>query len=341
MESLLDRSDLLAYLRDTPRTKGGLIDDLGVSRTTIDRAVEQLESLDIVADSPAGYRPTATGTVATDRLHDLADDLADASPNGGSRTDTATTLDVLAVVFDRLDLLELLVEEPRTKPDLVAALDVSRSTVDRGLRRLETAGVIEYTDGRFVLTAMGERAVAGLGELQKTLQRRQELAPLLQWVPDETLDIDLAALAEAELVVPAAGDPWAMVNRHVQLLRRLEDGRAILPLTGLHACEALHERVVDAGATFEVVVTRDVADTFTENPEYAPLTEAMLATDRYDVYVHEGPIPYYLGLIDDTIQLGVDEDGEPRALLETGQPAVAEWATDKYTTFRDQAEPLV
>ena len=40
------------------------------------------------------------------------------------------------------------------------------------------------------------------------------------------------------------------------------------------------------------------------------------------------------------MQVGVDEDGEPRGLLETDSEEVREWAENKYDSYKQEAEAL-
>jgi hypothetical protein len=67
----------------------------------------------------------------------------------------------------------------------------------------------------------------------------------------------------------------------------------------------------------------------------------MLATDRFDLSVYDGEVPYYLGVLDETVQIGVeDENGMPRALLETDVEGLGEWASDTYAQYRERSTPF-
>ena len=66
--------------------------------------------------------------------------------------------DRIDLVAKRVDLLEALAAGPRYKPALVEATGDSRSTVDRAIRELEAAGLIERTDEGFWATLAGRLA---------------------------------------------------------------------------------------------------------------------------------------------------------------------------------------
>ncbi|RXK46724.1 helix-turn-helix transcriptional regulator [Halorientalis pallida] len=59
---LSKRADVLDTLREQPRSKSEICDAVGVSRSTVDRAIDELGDFDIVERSPPdGYRQTELG----------------------------------------------------------------------------------------------------------------------------------------------------------------------------------------------------------------------------------------------------------------------------------------
>jgi predicted transcriptional regulator len=60
-EIVARRADLLGELRDGPQEKRALVSSLGVSRSTVDRAIAELTSLGLVAEGEGRIRSTAAG----------------------------------------------------------------------------------------------------------------------------------------------------------------------------------------------------------------------------------------------------------------------------------------
>jgi hypothetical protein len=143
---------------------------------------------------------------------------------------------------------------------------------------------------------MAQKPCRGISGL-RTYLRTSKMNAFLRWIPESEFDLDLAQLADADIVLPEPGDPLAMVNRHVQILKQMDDARIILLLTGLHAMKALHKRLTQADAQSEVVVIPEVAEMFQSNSDYVELVEGMIDTGRFEVYMHGDG--------------GADEDGEP------------------------------
>lgn len=255
-----------------------------------------------------------------------------------SMQDTETD-EFIEKIGKRATILDSLLAETKDKRDLTDDLDISRSTINRGIRELEAVGAIEYVDGEFVPTVCGQEAATKYRCFRDQMETIQHLEPFLRWIPPDEFDVDLEHLSEATLHLPDSSDPYAMINHHVDTLSETETIRAVLPFVGLHATEAVHERIVDHGSRSEIIVQPETAETMLSG-DYERLTREMSTTGRLDVYVTERSIPYYLGRLDDLVQIGVDQHGEPRAILDSTDATVREWAVEKYQSFKRTAQPI-
>ena len=63
-EVLENRSEVLRYLVESPTTKPTLVDDLPLSRSTVDRAIDDLIEIDCVTADDGMYTSTTTGRIA-------------------------------------------------------------------------------------------------------------------------------------------------------------------------------------------------------------------------------------------------------------------------------------
>jgi predicted transcriptional regulator len=340
LEATIRRNDCLQFIIDGPQKKSALAHELDISWSTVDRATSNLETAGLVEPCDDGYQATATGKQIAASFFDLVDTLDESYQSGGQREEQTPAQVVLETVIKRIKFLETLYEKPKDKPALAEELGMSRSTVDRGIRELETAGLTRYTNGEFTLTTIGEITVSGLFDLIGTIEQRQRLNPFLKWVPDGTFDIDIDLVSDADLLVAEPGDPWSMINRHVELVKTMDDLRALLPFTGLHAHEAGHKQVVEHGAGGELVVEPKIIDIHMSEPKYADLSEEIIATGRFDYFEYPEQLPYALAIIKNTVQIVVSEGDEPRALLESDSPEVKNWAEEKYDEYKQQSEKI-
>lgn len=255
---------------------------------------------------------------------------------------SSTTEELTQVIMQRADFLAALIERPREKRELVDDLGVSRSTVDRGLRDLECQHLVTRSTDGYVLTAKGAVLHDQFADFLSTSELTTHLDPVLAWIDPRDTDLPLHALLDATLTVATDCDPYAPVNRHVQGLQQASDVKALLPVVGLNAMQASRDQLLSADAHHDIVVGPGVAETIHTESVYTQALEEMRDTGRLSLSVSEEPIPYYVGVLDECMQLGVeDDDGVPQALVETEEPAAVEWATDVFTEFKRRARQLV
>jgi predicted transcriptional regulator len=228
-----------------------------------------------------------------------------------------------------------------TKSELRDRLDASRTTVSRNVDALRDRGLVANRNGTYTITRADETIAADFSDLVTTTEIAARLEPLLEWVPDAEFDVDLDRLVDATVITADESNPYAPVNRHVEALKRADHVRLFVGVTGQHAWEIAERRVVTEEATHKYVIGSGVAETLRTDRNYGGPCEAMLATDRFDLTVYDGEVPYYLGLLDDVVQIGAEDDeGMPRALVEADIDALGEWATDMYDRYRDRSTPF-
>lgn len=250
--------------------------------------------------------------------------------------------DLIDLLGRRAELLAHLRDTPSDKRELVADLDVPRSTLDRALRELETADLVGYEDGVYRLTAMGRRLTAEFMQFRERLERAVELEPALRWTTPEQFDLDLRWLADAEVWTPDPNDPWTMINRYVSALEAADRICGAVPLVNLRAVETVHERAVVGGATVDIVLDSGVVDRLRTDENYVSLFRDLRSRDSVSLSVfQEGPVPYLISLFDDSIvQIGVGKKYEPRALVESDDENVVTWAQETLDAYRRASVPI-
>ena len=103
----------------------------------------------------------------------------------------------------------------------------------------------------------------------------------------------------------------------------------------------VRECVAEREQRHEVGFSPEIGPTIRAEPEYRDLAAELVDFERYTAHVSEREIGYYLGLFDDVTQIGVeDDDGVPRALVETDADEIRAWATRTYESYRSQSRPF-
>jgi len=256
-------------------------------------------------------------------------------------TDPVEQISFLARSESRVRALERLLESgPTTQRELRTHLDASRSTIARTLSALERRSWIEADDGAYRLTPVGTIVAREFGELVDALRTTDELSTFLEWFPYAEFDLELRALRDATITTSTSSDPYAPGRTQTELLRSATRFRGFLPAIDLEGSEVVHEQITERDFAAEIVVSAEVGETITTE-EFADLFREQLATGQLTVLVCDGDLPFYLGLADDErVQIGVEDDeGFPRALLDTDTTAVREWAESVYDEYRAAARP--
>lgn len=242
----------------------------------------------------------------------------------------------------RANLIVSLSNEGSVNRDSVKeSVECDRTTVQRNLDSLVERGYLENTGKEYSTTLKGSLFADMVAEILQRAQLIEGMEDFLQYVDPDDFDMEISDLSDAEIWLPEPPDPYAMINRHVEVIEQSNLGRLLLPVIGLQPHVAVHENVLEGAGEFETVVTQEVAETWTSDPRYREMTREMVDTERFRVFVYEGDMPYFLGLFDrDLVQVGVDDEGTPKAMLEATAEPVVDWAEDVYTEYRVQSEEL-
>lgn len=225
-----------------------------------------------------------------------------------------------------------------TQRELRDLLDVSRRTVSRSLRRLQDREWIESNGETYYLTPRGRHIVAEFTDLMDTVRRTEELAEFLRWFPADVDAPDFLDVTDAVVTAASDADPYAPARTQTEILYEADRLRVLLPATDLASTETLTAEVTERNLEIESVVSPGVAATL-QSAEFAPLIREQLETERSSILVADEALPFYLGLADDgRVQIGLaDEEGIPRALLETTDERVRTWAENVYREYREGA----
>jgi predicted transcriptional regulator len=235
-------------------------------------------------------------------------------------------------------LTYLLANGPTTQRAFRDELSSSRSTVTRALSALEDRDWIERIDGGYQLTPQGHIVADSLDALVDVVQATDELATFIEWFPYTDYDISIDQLRDAEITASTEPDPYAPSRKHAAVLQEADRFRMLLPSIDLQMVRTTQERIAAGDMTIEFIVSPGMEETIVGD-EFAAAIRSQMEAGGMTVLVAEEPAPFYLGLSDDgTVQLGVEDDeGFPRALVESDDDDLREWAVGVYDSARESA----
>lgn len=258
---------------------------------------------------------------------------------------SATAVDGLQFLTQsrvRVRILELLYRRgSMTQRELKECVDASRVTIRRNVCALDERDWIELENRECELTVLGETVIEDASTALETAATVERLRPFLRWFPEDALEFDVRDLADATIVASESSDPYAPVNRHIEAMERADRFRALLPAAGLPAMTVGRDCVVESESHHDLVISDRLEPTIRNRPEYRELVDEMLASGNCRLFVSDRTIPFYLALFDGHVQIGVeDDDGVPKALVETTASDVREWAERTYKGYLTAADPF-
>ncbi|MFB6118536.1 helix-turn-helix transcriptional regulator [Halosegnis sp.] len=252
-----------------------------------------------------------------------------------------TAPDLLSTLARREQLLTQLREAPRAKSDLVADLDVSRSTVDRAVRKLEEAGLLERRDGVVALTLAGRLVFDEYRQFRErtdgVLAAREALAAL----PADT-DVDPAALAGAEVTLADRTAPYRPAERQSALIERATRADLLGTAVAPRFVEAYRAAILD-GTEVRAAVTPVVAESLVV--DHAEALSEMLSTGRLALRVLDTTPPFSLTRFelegdDERLALMIRSADGPRAHVQNDTDAAVSYAADYFERHWARADPL-
>lgn len=260
-----------------------------------------------------------------------------------SREQYVDEIEFIARSYNRVYILSLLSEHEQLEKDQIKEHCTEvRTTLQRNLDALEEQGWIQCTNTReYRITPCGGLIAEAFEYLVDAVETADKLNEFLRWIPNDSFDLDPRLLADAQVTVSDPHNPYSTVNEHIRVLKNTEEFKGLLPIVGREALEVRWRQHKDNKAWDDIVVSVGAAEVLTSDENYTDLLREVLDSKRAHIFVFDGEIPYFVGIYDDRVQIGVeDEEGIPRALVESDSADVREWAEQKFDQYRERSRPI-
>ena len=250
--------------------------------------------------------------------------------------------EVISLVTKREYILRAVGSDGTDKRELVDQLSVSRSTVDRGIRELETAGLLSRSSEGYRRTLFGELLLSEYDQFASTTETLLAGRELLADMPPE-FDLNPTLLEDATIITASQHAPHQPISALCSLFA---DTRwiqtvfpAVFPLV-LDRWVALS----DAEAMRADIVLTDPVVSELVSTHRETLTQLLAEPQLSLHHVDDGPP---CGLIvaetESRATAGVvvlGERGGARAFIRTGADAAVSWVRERIDHQLMQSTPL-
>ncbi|MFB6111097.1 MAG: helix-turn-helix transcriptional regulator [Halobacteriaceae archaeon] len=247
--------------------------------------------------------------------------------------------ELVSLLARRIEVLEALLDQPRTRPELVETLDISRSTVDRAVRELEGMALVEYEDDLYRASLAGRLAHREYAELREELVVLEEATELLAVLPPDA-PLDLTVLQGGNVVLAREPAPHVPGTQLANLLEGADEVRSLsMAYTTPETGEVLAEGVRSGGTEASLVFERGLYEYLLDSD--ALDIETLLADPDFEGAVTEGlPFGLVIARTDDTREVCIavyDADRALRGIIRNDTPAALEWAESIWTQYWETA----
>lgn len=243
---------------------------------------------------------------------------------------------------NRIEVLLRLASEPWTRSELQDETGIPRATLSRILADFWQRDLVAKEGHQYAITPLGSVIAADLRSLFESVDTMQRLQAIAAWLPLDEIEIDLNDILDAELTLPTQADPMAPMKHAAAVLREVERVQALCPAVVHEPLVTEWRGIVERGQQFEGVVTTEVLDVVSTDPEMADRVRDVAAADNAALFVCEEAISYFVILADSMVLLvATDEEGAIQGIIETDDEDVRSWAEVTIAAYRDQATPIV
>lgn len=246
----------------------------------------------------------------------------------------------LANSENRVTVLRMLVEAPRSHDEIRDRIGASRVTTARILREFEERNWITRSGQECTMTPTGKWISDEFTRLLDQMETERRLREPLQWLPFDLLTFEVQCLRDAELVVLEESDATAIIRRILEFRRSSDRIRGITRVVAPVFIENDWESTVHGDTRLEMVITPEVLDAIRNHSTSAQQLREMLEEPDVHVSVYED-IPISVGIVDGEVGIDLtDEEGVVKGGLITGDETVHEWGVDLFETCRDNARSV-
>lgn len=242
-------------------------------------------------------------------------------------------------VARRRDVLTAL-STPRTKPEIVDLLTISRSTVDRAIDELQDHGLVQREGSEYVATYAGREAVTAYEAFLERVSALERVQPVLESL-DHDVDVPPEVLEGATVDQPAPEVPESPIEQTIERITGATSLRGVSPVL-LSRYVDLCTALASDGADVELLLTDGVLDRLPET--YPDGFETLAESDHVRIFLITEAPPYSLwraeqsdGPVSGFVVYG--ENGVAGA-ISNDTPAMNEWVREEYERLRADAQRL-
>ena len=254
-------------------------------------------------------------------------------------------IDWLTRSTNRVELLELLADQPHSRSDLQEAVGVTRVTMNRMIEDFEERGWVDGPDREPRITPCGRLVLDNFEPLREAAATSQKLSSIQQYLPTDKFDFALSRLGDAEITYSSQFDILAPVERSAEIAVGADRLRVVgnaPDSVHLQKASTLYEDG-EGPHSVERVFTSGGLDTIAAKPELSRRLRNIAALDDVECtyFRYDEALSYGLQIADETVVLELfDGQGLIPAVVVTDDETILAWAKERFERYKQASRLL-
>lgn len=254
-------------------------------------------------------------------------------PPVGTQPKTSNLIQTVAKVEE---LVVMLSEEPKQKPEIANELDVSKSTVYNWATDLIDHDVVERTDEGYVLTPLGEHFFELYCYMSRVSARLYDTKPLLQSLPRDHHP-PFSVLDDAE-IVDTDDSPYKPFEAFFDWVKGTEHIMGFPAVPPTEKLESITRKLQSDEITADIVLETSEIELMQRR-----VPDSLRAIRRTgELYETDREIPVRLYVAEDlSPSVGMTtltDDGHVSMFAQLAGDEAVEWALELYEEYRNDAK---
>jgi len=253
-----------------------------------------------------------------------------------------TSGEIMSLLTKREPILRVVGSEGIGKRDLVDQLQVSRSTVDRGIRELEAAGLLRRSSEGYQRTLLGELLLSEYDEFATQTDSLLAGQELLADLSAEH-ELDPVVFQNARIVTASKHDPHLPISAFCSLIAEARWTQTVCPAVFPQLLDQWVDLCDQEMIRADIVLSEPAVSTLVSS--HTDSLETLLAESRIALHQVELELTYGVAIAEDESSatgglVVLDNRGGARAYIETEADNAVSWLRDLITDKLLQSTPL-
>lgn len=254
-----------------------------------------------------------------------------------------STTDIAEILRKRHEWLPQLDDSHLTKPELCAQIDVSRSTVDRGISELEAANIVDRTADGYQLTAFGNLLCQLRTSYLRSLEAIHRAQAMQTPLPTDQYGEQIL-FDGGDVVLPEPHLPEKPTRRILSLLTESRAVRGFTPVMHDQYVSTSYEQVMMHDLEFEFLITPQIFDGLVSL--YSEWLINAFQRDAFVIYECQQLPPFGLAIFErkadgsHTVVLALYADNGLSGIIENDTRQAVGWAKQLYRDYKEKGSHI-